>query len=174
MIFRISSISVTCPYAHLTARTQSLKIMDIFQTSGSRSLSVNAMLIFSGKTNTAIYGLGVDDTAIPLTWWDQSNLSSLNLSLSSSSTTSRELRQQFAACSGWRWFEVGKQFKKNCHVLVNQFYVNFHYKTLSCRKMKYVYRDVKWCFNALIFSIWNHHKCLNQLITLHLKPMLWV
>ena len=50
---------------------QSLKVMDIFQTLGSRSLSVNAMLIFSGKTNTAIYGLGVDDTAFPVTWRDQ-------------------------------------------------------------------------------------------------------
>ena len=37
--------------------------MDIFRTLGSRSLSVNAMLNFSGKANTSIHGLGEDDTA---------------------------------------------------------------------------------------------------------------
>ena len=30
----------------------------------------------------------------------------LNLPLSSSSTTSRELLSQFSTCSGWRWFDV--------------------------------------------------------------------
>ena len=39
--------------------------MDIFQTLGSGSLSVTAMLDFSGKANTSIHGLGEDDTAIP-------------------------------------------------------------------------------------------------------------
>ena len=34
-------------------------------------------------------------------------LSSLNLPVSSSSTTSRELLSQFSTCSGWRWFDVG-------------------------------------------------------------------
>ena len=38
-------------------------------------------------------------------------LSSLNLPLSSSSTTSRELLSQFSTCSGWRWFEVGEQLQ---------------------------------------------------------------
>ena len=33
-------------------------------------------------------------------------LSGLNLSFSSSSTTSRELLSQFSTCSGWRWFDV--------------------------------------------------------------------
>ena len=33
-------------------------------------------------------------------------LSGLNLPLSSSSTTSRELLSQFPTCSGWRWFDV--------------------------------------------------------------------
>ena len=33
-------------------------------------------------------------------------LSGLNLPLSSSSTTSRELLSQFSTCSGWRWFDV--------------------------------------------------------------------
>ena len=37
--------------------------MDIFRTLGSRSLSVAAMLNFSGKANTSIHGLGEDDTA---------------------------------------------------------------------------------------------------------------
>ena len=32
--------------------------------------------------------------------------------------------------------------------MVNQFYWNFHSKTLGCRKMKSVFRNVKWCFNA--------------------------
>ena len=40
---------------------------------------------------------------LTLTLW------SLNLPLSSSSTTSRELLSQFSACSGWRWFEVGEK-----------------------------------------------------------------
>ena len=39
-------------------------------------------------------------------------LSGLNLSLSSSSTTSRELLLQFPTCSGWRWLAVGGKFKK--------------------------------------------------------------
>ena len=39
-------------------------------------------------------------------------LSSLNLSLSSSSTTSRELLSQFSTCSEWRWLEVGEKVKK--------------------------------------------------------------
>ena len=39
-------------------------------------------------------------------------LSSLNLTLSSSSTTSHELLSQFPTCSGWRWLEVlGKWHK---------------------------------------------------------------
>ena len=37
---------------------------------------------------------------------------------------------------------------KNCHVLVKQFHENIHSKTPSCRKIKSVFRDVKWCFNA--------------------------
>ena len=40
-----------------------LKVMDIFRTLGSGSLSVTAMLDFSGKANTSIHGLGEDDTA---------------------------------------------------------------------------------------------------------------
>ena len=40
-----------------------LKVMDIVRTLGSRSLSVNAMLNFSGKANTSIHGLGEDDTS---------------------------------------------------------------------------------------------------------------
>ena len=38
-------------------------IMDIFRTLGSRSLSVTAVLDFSGNANTSIHGLGEDDTA---------------------------------------------------------------------------------------------------------------
>ena len=71
-------------------------------------------------------------------------LSNLNLPLSSSSTTSRELLSQFTTCSEWRWFEVGE----NYHVLVNQFHENFHSKTPSCRKIRSVFKDVRRCFNA--------------------------
>ena len=42
----------------------------------------------------------------------------------------------------------GLQIKENHHILVNQFHGNFRSKTLSCRKIKYIFRDVKWCFNA--------------------------
>ena len=38
--------------------------------------------------------------------------------------------------------------KENCHVLVNQFHGNFSSRTLCCRKIKYVFTDVKRCFNA--------------------------
>ena len=64
-------------------------------------------------------------------------LSILNLLLSSSSTTSRELLPQFSTCSGWKW-RCGLNIKKNCHVLANQFHGNFRSKTLGCRKIKYV------------------------------------
>ena len=37
--------------------------MDIYRTLGSRSLSVTALLNFSGKANTSIHGLGGDDKA---------------------------------------------------------------------------------------------------------------
>ena len=57
-------------------------VMDIFHTLGSGSLSVTAMLDFSGKANTSIHGLGEDDTATPCsyTWMPPSPL---NPSLSS-------------------------------------------------------------------------------------------
>ena len=38
--------------------------------------------------------------------------SSLNLPLSSSSTTSRELLSQFSTCSEWRWLEEGDKLTK--------------------------------------------------------------
>ena len=42
----------------------------------------------------------------------------------------------------------GWKSKENCHVLVNLFHGNIHSKTLCCSKIKSVFRDVKWCFNA--------------------------
>ena len=42
----------------------------------------------------------------------------------------------------------GVKIKENCYALVNQFYGIFCSKTLCCRKIKSVFRDVKWCFNA--------------------------
>ena len=44
--------------------------------------------------------------------WLLLTLSGLNLPLSSSSTTSRELLSQFSTCSGWRWPEVVWKLKK--------------------------------------------------------------
>ena len=72
-------------------------------------------------------------------------LSSLNLPLSSSPTTSCELLSQFSTCSWWRWFEVDGKINKNT---MYQFNGNFCSKTLAWRKIKYVFRDVKWCFIA--------------------------
>ena len=37
---------------------------------------------------------------------------------------------------------------RNYHVLVNQFNGNLYSKTPSSRKIKFVFRDVKLCFNA--------------------------
>ena len=123
--------------------------------------------------------LGQHQTNTAIGWFNPFNP---DFTLSSSSTTSRELLSQFSTCSGWRWFEVGEKIKDNYHVLVNQFHGNFHSKTLGCRKIKCVFRDVKWCFNASwrlkgltigvltyfiqtkrtkVFAIWNHHKCLS-------------
>ena len=56
-LFGISNISV--PHVQLRGRT----LMDIFRTLGSGSLSVTAMLDFSGKANTSIHGIREDDTA---------------------------------------------------------------------------------------------------------------
>ena len=53
-------------------------------------------------------------------------LSSLNSPLSSSSTTSRE----------------------NCQIMVKEVHGNFPFKTVSCRKIKSVFRVVKLCFKA--------------------------
>ena len=42
----------------------------------------------------------------------------------------------------------GLEIEENHYVLVNQFHGNFRSKTPSCRKIKYVFRDVIRCFNA--------------------------
>ena len=80
-------------------------------------------------------------------------LSSLNLPLSSSSTTSGELLSQFSTCSGWRWqwwfFLCSLKIKVYQHVLINQLHGNFCFKTLDRRKIKFVFGDVKSCTNAL-------------------------
>ena len=94
-------------------------------------------------------------------------LSSLNLPLSSSSTTSRELLSQFSTCSGWRWFENGWQIEENSHVLVNQFHGDAHSKTPSCREINLVFRVVKWCFNASwgLKGIKHVYRCLSVVRT---------
>ena len=50
-----------------------------------------------------------------------------------------------------QWMKMiwcGWKSKETCYILVNQFHVNLHSKTLSCREIKSVLKDVKWCFNA--------------------------
>ena len=37
----------------------------------------------------------------------------------------------------------GLKIEENCHVLVDQSHGNFRSKTLCCRKIKSVFRDVK-------------------------------
>ena len=37
----------------------------------------------------------------------------------------------------------GLQIDENCHVLVKQFHEYFRSKTICCRKIKSVFRDVK-------------------------------
>ena len=39
--------------------------------------------------------------------------------------------------------DVGEKLKEKCHVLVKEFHGNFPSKTVSCRKIKSVSRDVK-------------------------------
>ena len=77
---------------------------------------------------------------------NQLTLSSLGLPLSSSSTTSRELLSQFSM--GMKMIWCGLKIQENWHVLVNQLHGNFLSKTLSFRKINYVFMNVKWCFNA--------------------------
>ena len=55
------------------------------------------------------------------------------------------------------------KINKNCHVLEKQFHGNCHSKTPSCGKIKSVFGDVKWCFNAS----WGF-KALNRLEVRHL------
>ena len=50
-----------------------------------------------------------------------------------------------------QWMEMiwcGLKIKKNYHALVNQFHGNFRSESLGCRKIDYVFRNVKWCSNA--------------------------
>ena len=50
-----------------------------------------------------------------------------------------------------KWMKMiwsGWKIEENCHVLVNQFHRNFHSETPSCKKIKSVFRHVKWSFNA--------------------------
>ena len=43
-----------------------------------------------------------------------------------------------------KWVKI----KENYSVLVREFHGNFPSKTISCRKIKSIFRDVKRCFNA--------------------------
>ena len=59
-------------------------------------------------------------------------LSSLNLPLSPSSTTSRELLLQFSTSSGWRWLKVGDKWWKMILLLLKQFDKNVCSKRPRC------------------------------------------
>ena len=54
--------------------------------------------------------------------------------------------------------------EENCHIFEKQFKGIIHSKTPSCRKIKSVFRDVKWCLNApwgpkgLIKAVYNIEK----------------
>ena len=111
-----------------------------------------------------IYNVTIIDIEKTLDNVTSSTLSSLNLPLSSSSTTSSELLSQFSTCSGWRWFDV---VTENCNVLVNKFHGNFRSKTPSYRKIKSVSRDVKWCFNAW----WGVNPLTAKLFNLNFHPI---
>ena len=116
---------------------------------------INALVsffCFSGGSMAIIsmFTLSVQGSTLDVRFW-RLTLSVLNLPLSSSSTTSRELLPQFSTCNGMKMIWSGWKNEKNCHVLVNQFHGNIHPKTCkspSYRKIKSVFRDVKWCFNA--------------------------
>ena len=58
---------------------------------------------------------------------------------------------------------------ENWHILVKQFHGNFRSKTLCCRKIRSVFRDVKWCFNAS----WGLEG-LTSLISLYPEPVSFV
>ena len=62
-------------------------------------------------------------------------LSSPNLPLSSSSTTSRELLSQFSTCSGWRWFDVVWKLKKIAMYWWNSFMEIFILEPSVVRKL---------------------------------------
>ena len=63
--------------------------------------------------------------------------------------------------SGWK-------IEENCHVLVNKLHWNFRSKTLCCRKIKSVFGDVKWCFNAS-WGLKGLKHCINCLPQSYLK-----
>ena len=52
-----------------------------------------------------------------------------------------------STCSKWRWFNVVQIWKKITTYLY-WFYGDFRPKLLGCRKIKSVFMDVRWCFNA--------------------------
>ena len=69
-------------------------------------------------------------------------LSSPSLLLSSSSTTSRKLMSQFSTCSGWRWLDVGDEWK-NILLFLKQFHENLCSKTTRFREIKPFFRDMR-------------------------------
>ena len=64
------------------------------------------------------------------------SLSSQNLPLSSSPTTSRELLSQLSTCSGWRWLKLVANEKK-ISLLLKQLHENVRSKTQRCWKLSY-------------------------------------
>ena len=79
-------------------------------------------------------------------------LSNLNLPLSSSSNTTRELLSQFSTCSGWRWLEVGGKWKKNMLLLLKQFHDKNRSKPSRCWKLSH--------FSEMRNDAWMHFEGL--------------
>ena len=130
---------------------------------GKYILTIYTCYMLSGRWRVLTFGITLHGVIIML--WVASRtepqrnicqlaLSSLNLPLLSSSTTSLHPTLQAANCcrnsrlvvdeDDLMWFKI----KENCHVLVNQFHGIFRSKTPSCREIQSVFRDVKWCSNA--------------------------
>ena len=87
------------------------------------------------------------NTILALSQCYSCTLSSLNLQLSSSSTTSRELLSQFSTRSVWKWIQMGGKRKKDT-VINDQFHENFRSIITRVQEIKSFFWDTKWCFNA--------------------------
>ena len=87
-------------------------------------------------------------------------ISSLNLPVSSSSTTSRELLSQFSTCSWWSWLEVDGKWKKIL-ILLKQ----FNFEPLGCRELNNIF------FKVAIIMLWYIVRFKG--LALHVQGVCW-